>query len=204
MFSKGGDMQRELRAFFALCGFVVLAGCAGTDFKRPDSSQVVLGKTSVDEVIRMMGEPRTTGEALRNNERIRTLTYAFAQAGGTPKYPGVTPARAMSFSSFEGVIVSHDFISSFAEDATDFDDAKISEIIKGKSTRADVLALLGKPCGEALYPVIKERQNTAVIYAYTQVKGSPFNLQVYRKILIVSLDPSGVVADVDFSTSGQR
>jgi hypothetical protein len=54
------------------------------------------------------------------------------------------------------------------------------------------------------FALIKDRQNTAVIYAYTQVKGSPFNLQVYRKILIVSLDPSGVVADVDFSTSGQR
>ena len=50
----------------------------------------------------------------------------------------------MGFYFFDEVLVGHEFLSSWAEDHTDFDEKKVSTIVKGKTTRAEVIQLLGQ------------------------------------------------------------
>ena len=183
---------------------IVLSGCAGTNFKRPDPAALTVGKSTSADVTRVMGAPLQTGELLKNNEKIRTTRYAYAEGAGTGRYPGVVPARAMVFSTFSDLLVGQEFISSFPGDATEFDETKVSAIAKGKSTRAEVLALLGKPNGEAIYPLIKNKAETGIVYSYSHAKGSVFNMKFYSKALIVSFDANGVVTDVDYTSSGER
>lgn len=192
------------RCFLALVCVVILSGCAGTDFKRPEPQSLVVGKSTSSDVTRVMGAPLQTGEVLKNNEKIRTARFAYAEGAGTGRYPGVVPARAMVFSTFNDLLVGQEFVSSFPADVTEFDETKISSITKGKSTRADVLSLLGKPNGEAVYPLIKNRTEVGIIYSYSHVKGSVFDMKFYSKVLIVSFDANTVVTDVEYVSSGER
>jgi len=196
--------MKTTRLLFAFFVAFVLAGCAGTNFKRPDAGALVLGKSTTADVTRVMGTPMQTGELLKNNEKIKTLRYAYAEGASTGRYPGVTPARAMVFSTFNDLLIGQEFMSSFTNDATEFDETKVTSIVKGKSTRADVIALLGKPTGDVAYPLAKTKGDTGIVYGYSHVKGSVFNMKFYSKMLIVSIDASGVVTDVDYTSSGEK
>jgi outer membrane protein assembly factor BamE (lipoprotein component of BamABCDE complex) len=196
-------MHSLLRVVIACGAAAILAGCAGADFKRPDTQSLVVGKSTSSDVVRVMGAPRQTGEALKNDQKIRTFSYVYAEAAGAAAAPGVTPARAMVFSTYNEVLVGQEFVSSFAQDSTNFDDSKIAAIVKGKSTRDDVVAVLGKPSAEYLYPMLKQQGDTGIGYNYSQAKGSAFNMRFYRKALVVSFDKDGRVTDIDYSASGE-
>jgi outer membrane protein assembly factor BamE (lipoprotein component of BamABCDE complex) len=182
----------------------VLAGCAGTDFKRPDPQSLVVGKSTAADVTRVMGAPRQVGEVLKNEQKIKTARYVYATTGGESLYSGVVPARAMVFSTFNDVLIGQEFVSSFKIDATEFDDSKVKSIIKGKTTHQEVEALLGKPSGEVIYPIIKKVGEKAYVYGYSHAKGNAFNMKFYAKTLVVSLDPAGVVSDVEYTSAGDK
>lgn len=192
------------RLIFAIATSAALAGCAGTNFKRPDPQALTVGTSTSSDVTKVMGAPMQVGELLKNDQKLKTTRYAYAATGGVSLYPEVVPARAMFFSTFNDVLVSQEFISSFKEDATEFDESKIKEIQKGKTTRVEVLTLIGKPTGEAIYPIIKNANDTALVYNYSHVRGSVFNMKFYAKALIVSFDKNGVVTDVEYTSSGEK
>jgi outer membrane protein assembly factor BamE (lipoprotein component of BamABCDE complex) len=193
---------KRLLLAFATCA--ILTACAGTDFKRPDPQSLVVGKSTAADVTRVMGQPRQVGEALKNEQKIKTARYVYATTGGESLYPGVVPARAMVFSTFNDVLVGQEFVSSFKVDATEFDDSKVKDIVKGKTTRAEVEALLGKPSGEVTFPIIKKVGERAYVYGYSHAKGNAFSMKFYAKTLVISLDTAGVVSDVEYSSSGEK
>lgn len=197
-------MSNTLRLLLIAVSSAFLIGCAGTNFKRPDAGALEVGKSTAAQVTQIMGAPQQTGELLRNGEKLKSVRYAYAEGAGSGKYPGVTPARAQVFLTYNDLLVAEEFVSSFPNDATDFDDAKVSAIVKGKSTRADVVALLGNPNGRGIHPFIKNKGDTASIYSYSHVKGSVFNMKFYSKSLIVSFDASGVVTDVEYTSNGEK
>lgn len=151
-----------------------------------------------------MGPPPQTGELLRNGEKLKSSRYAYAEGAGTGKYPGVIPARAIVYLTHNDVLVAEEFISSFPNDATDFDESKVASIVKGKTTRAEVLAILGSPNGNGVYPFIKTKGEAAAIYSYAHAKGNAFNMKFYNKSLVISFDAAGTVTDVEYASSGER
>jgi hypothetical protein len=194
-----------LRIVLPLVLAALLSACAGTNFKRPDPGVLTVGKSTAADVARVMAAPPLqSGELLKNNEKIRTTRYAYAEGAGAGRYPGVVPARAMVFSTFADLLVGQEFISSFPQDATEFDESKVPAIVKGRTTRDEVVALLGRPNGEAIYPLIRSRTETGIVYSYSHAKGSVFNMKFYSKALIVSFDANGVVSDVDYTVSGEK
>lgn len=192
------------RLLLAMATTALLSACAGTDFKRPDPQTLVIDKSTAADVTRVMGVPRQVGEAVKNEQKIKTSQYVYATTGGEALYTGVVPARAMIFSTFNEVLVGQEFVSSFKIDATEFDETKVKDLVKGKTTRAEVEALLGKPSGEVIYPIIKRAGEKAYVYGYSHAKGGAFNMKFYAKTLVVSLDAMGVVSEVDYSSSGEK
>lgn len=188
----------------ALSLTIVLSGCAGSDFVRPSDGELTVGKSTETDVTKKMGNPIQKGELTKNDKQLNISKYAYASVGGDSAYPGVTPARSITFLFFDNVLVGQEFISSFKQDSTDFEGNKISSIIKGKSTRQDVIALLGKPTGEAMYPVVKGINDKAIVYSYVQAKGTAFNMKFYSKSLTVSFDNSGVVTDIEYTVNGDK
>lgn len=181
-----------------------LGGCAGTEFVRMSDDQLVLGRTTPEQITARLGAPYREGTLTKNDRQVRTMTYAYASTGGEAAADGVTPARGQGFYFFENKLVGWEFTSSWKADSTDFDGAKVQSIKRGESTRADVERLLGRAGGKLVYPMIPGRDEEAVNYVYSQTKGTAFNLQFYLKQLFVTFDRKGVVTNVEFVESGQR
>ncbi|MBS0335224.1 MAG: hypothetical protein JSS40_00050 [Proteobacteria bacterium] len=198
-------MIRRLRSVLAVLLLSLLAACAGTDFVRPDAAAFKLGKTSSAEVLKQLGQPRTTGEVLTNGKNVRVMTFAYAASGGEALEPDVIPARAMSYFFHDDVLVGQEFLSSFKSDHSDFDEKKVPGIQKGKTTRAEVIRTLGRPSATFLPPMVKETSGEAIGYAYQTTRGGVISgFKFYRKILRVTFDAGDRVAEVEYSTAGSR
>jgi len=182
---------------------VLMAACAGTNFVRPAENAFVLGSTTRQQVEAQQGKPYQRGKITKNTEMLDSLSYAYA-TGGESLVGGVTPARAAGYYFLNDILVGQEFISSFKEDATDFDESKVSSIVKGKTTKEEVITLLGKPSGNYIYPLVANKDDTGIVYQYTQTKGTVFNLKFYQKLLIISINKSGIVTDVNFTSTGEQ
>jgi hypothetical protein len=197
-------MKGRFLGYVAVLALLALSGCAGSNFVRPQEGDLVVGKAKQADVTAKLGSPFQTGEVMKNDKQLKVTKYAYAATTGESAYPGVTPARGMTFFFFNDVLVGDEFISSFKQDSSDFDGSKVSSIVKGTTTREDVIKTFGKPGGEAVYPIIKGINDRAFVYTYNQVKGSVFNMKFYSKSLQVSFNEQGVVTDVEYITSGDH
>jgi hypothetical protein len=190
------------KANLILVFFVILfvTSCAGRNFVRPEAESLILGKTSHQEIINRFGKPYQEGTEFKNEKTVKTMSYAYATVGGSPLFEGVTPVRAMGFHFLDETLVGYEFLSSFKEDNSYFDVGNINKIKKDETSRDQVIELMGQPSGMYLYPLIKNKDNKAIVYSYTHSKG----YRSYKQLLVISLDNNGIVKDVSFTSSGQK
>lgn len=190
------------RQWVTLVIFVLffLTGCAGRNFVRPKADSLILGKTTYVELIGQFGKAFQEGSQLKNEKMVKVISYAYSSVGATPLIKGVTPARSIASHFLDDLLVGHEFTSSFKEDHSNFDETKISQIKKGTTSQTLVIELSGEPTGRYIYPLIDNKNDKALVYLYSHVKG----FKVYQKHLIVSIGSNGLVTDVKFTTSGQK
>jgi hypothetical protein len=206
---KTTTLRKNLSAFKTILlasAWMLLTGCAGTNFVRVPDSALVLGQTSSEQIKASLGSPNQEGLMTKNGHQITTVSYVYAQSiGGDAAADDVIPSRGQSFLFFNDKLVGYNFASSWKDDCTDFDSAKVSEIKKGVSTRSDVISLLGAPGGKSIYPLVAKDGEDAVSYLYTQTtKRSLVIFRVYVKTLVVTFDQQGIVTDVEYAESGQK
>lgn len=183
----------------------LLAGCAGKDFIRPSSETLKLGQTTYSQVIKQMGEPRKTGDVLKNGKNVKTVTYVYATTGGEPLEEGVIPARALSYYFHNEILVGQEFLSSFKSDNSNFDDTKIPSITKGKTTRTEVIQLLGRPSATFIVPMVRETYGEAIGYTYQATRGGAFSgFKFYNKVLRITFDDKDNVLEIDYASSGNK
>lgn len=194
-------MFTNLKTIFTVIVIVVLAGCAGKDFVRPDVGELKNGVTTYSQVIQQFGKPYAEGSALKNDKLVKTASYAYASAGGK-SHRGGTAARAIGFYFLDDTLVGYEFVSSFAEDNTDFDEMKITSIDEGKTTLDEAIKLLGEPSGYYIYPLIDSPSDEAAVYVYSETKGSVFNMKMFRKVLVITYDGNRIVTKADYAATG--
>ncbi|KQA24873.1 hypothetical protein AAY53_17045 [Vibrio metoecus] len=178
---------------------VLITGCAaGVNFKKMDESQLILGKTTKQEVLLSMGKPNGKGANTFNGIELDIINYAYAQVGGDAVLPGVTPARSQGLLFKNGVLVGKEYTSSFSVDSTLFDLEKAKTIIKGQS-KEEVISIMGPTRGEYLYPIIEEEKGYAYVYMFNQTKGFKSKSDVF----IVEFDENNTVTKTQLSSAGQ-
>ena len=182
----------------------LLAGCAGTQFTRVADEDLVLGQTTEAQVRARLGEPYREGAVAKNSQQMKSLSYAYASTGAEGAADGVVAARSQGFYFHNDRLVGYEFISSWKEDSTDFDGAKVAQIRKGQSTLGDVARLFGRPVGRYVHPMVAGTSEQAVSYLYSQTTGGAFNLKFFQKRLVVTANRQGVVTEVDYTESGTR
>ena len=117
---------------------------AATAFSCLDPSSVKLNETTRDEIEKANPYGYQSGSLSRNGETVEMITYTQTSTRKSLAVAKkVTPARAASFYFMDGVLVGYEFVSSFKEDHTDFDESKVSEITKGETTIEEVEGFLG-------------------------------------------------------------
>jgi hypothetical protein len=199
------------RRTLVILAVLELLGCsAGRDFARPPQDSLIIGTTKYKEVLARFGPPFQEGTATRNERALKTAKYAYAEGKmrGTALHEGVSPERAMNYYFLDDVLVGHVFISSFKGDPTDFDASKVKDIRRGETTRKNVTDLLGLPSGLYAYPLVKNEADQGLVYAYAHVRLVPAVGKVimkgYQKVLVVSVDRSDVVTDIEFTEQGEK
>jgi outer membrane protein assembly factor BamE (lipoprotein component of BamABCDE complex) len=200
---KEMTMRSSIEKIFTVIAIIVLAGCAGKDFVRPDSGALKNGQTTYNQIVQQFGKPYAEGSVLKNDKFVKTVSYAYASVGGK-SYRGGTAARAMGFYFVDDTLVGYEFVSSFAEDNTDFDEMKINQITEGKTTLDQAIQILGKPAGYYTYPLIESDTEEAAVYVYSETKGSAFNMKMFRKMLAITYDSSRVVTKMEYTSFGSN
>jgi outer membrane protein assembly factor BamE (lipoprotein component of BamABCDE complex) len=103
----------------------------------------------------------------------------------------------MAYTFHEGRLVGYDYTSSFQDDRTSFDESAAPRIKRGETRRAEVLALIGPPTGEFIYPSPHANRPDHRAYVYTMaqrtVAPASNTLETTSKVLAVVFDPGDVV-----------
>ena len=197
-------MQKRLFQAIVLAMVALVTGCAaGTKFERQPDQRLVLGKTTYEEIVQVMGKPLNEGAVAKNAKSMKRIAYGYA-GSGAPAYDGVVASNAQSFHFYDNKLVGYDYTSSYKTDSTDIDISKLNQILKGTSTRADVRALLGPAGGQYLFPLISSPEQQADSYLYSQTTRGFGIVKFYRKSLTVTYDPSGIVSNVEFEETGNK
>jgi len=200
--TKGGSPVRFTRTAVLLGLAGAAIGCAGSNFIRPTPDAFTLGKTTQEQVVQQLGNPRSQGTITKNDAAFETITYAYTSSFD-PLEKGVVPQRHLVFLFANGVLVGEEYTSSFKADHTYFDDAKISSIVKGETTRADVVRLLGAPSCRFIPPWVKDTSGGAIGYLYRTTRGGGFSGYTHAwKAVIFSFDDRDRVSDFELTKVG--
>lgn len=202
-----GIMMLQRLVFFIAVS--VLAGCTtGKDFNRPAPEMLWLGTTTRAEVVAVYGKPRTesttiqsSGDAKQTGDEnplnpvrvdgaFNHLTYSFQDRSARLMGGGIKN-KTLFFNFWNGTLVAYNFVSDFAEDSSNFDEAKVALLQKGQSSKSDVIAIIGSPSGRAIYPIIKGKGDEKLIYAYFYMGDG----SIHKKNLELLFDASSVLVD---------
>ncbi len=194
--------MKVIRIIALISSLFLLTGCM-KNFVRPATDSLEVGKSTLTNVTQLVGEPfGVNNDAKINNENVKTATYVYLK--GAKFYGMIIPTRILTYTFFNDVMVGDEFQSSFSEDSTEFDGNKVASILKGKSTKADVIALMGRPTGKLLYPLIKDRNETGIVYAYVVSRHAPFHAPTTRYLLIITLDSQNIVTTISYKIDGEE
>lgn len=194
-------------------GFIILliaaiTGCMGnnlTNFTRPDNSQIVIGETSRDQIIEIMQKkPDAVGKKMYNNTIVDVFEYSFIgdESQADIKDDNYLPAKTQYYYIEKDIVVGTEFHSSFAIDHTRYDEDAISQVIKGKTTKDEVIQLFGNPgilLGKALVP---DSASGAIGYHYRNMQlVSPTDLRTYATKVVFEYDGDGVIQNIEYESS---
>jgi hypothetical protein len=195
----------------ALAAAVSACSTSGHEFERPATGSLILGVTSPADAVAAFGEPverwqepadpkldvaldslKPRPAALRHaalRGDFERLRYSFTRATLVLLSDQATARiRLLELAFWQGKLVYYHYSSSFADDATNFDEAKVASFVRGRATASDALNRLGRPGGQAIYPFIAQRGARAYFYQYA-IAG-PHKGQVTLKHLELLFDIS--------------
>ena len=190
-------MLRLLRFALASASVAALVGCAGTNFVRPDDDTFRLGKTTYTQIVERMGSPITTGEFISqaSGKKLKVARYGFATYGAVR-------TRIQVYFFHDDVLVARNFTSNFPEDSSDWNESKVDDLVKGKTTRAEVIAMLGRPSGAYIWPAVAKTSGEAIGYHHSYITSQFTGLGNKRlrhsKHLVITFDDRDRVLDIEY------
>lgn len=181
-----------------------LTGCAsGPVFVKPEPERLVVGKSIKEEVLRSQQvKPVSQQELTLNGEKVQTINFA---AGESPKFWGMVIERRLgTYTLFNDLLVGQEFNSTYEGESTEFDTTKVPQIVKGRTTRAEVINLLGKPSGMVIYPIIADKKGSGLVYGYTWARFAGILTMFNTNLVVVTLDENNIVTNVSFKRNGEE
>lgn len=137
--------------------------------ERTAPSAVTLGKTTSAELKEQFGDPLPSGVFLSNDREISYALYNLKPDRKIAKGLRDGDRRALEYQLFvfeNDVLVAQAQYSSHESNHTDFDEAKYKDIVKGQTTREEVLELMGPANGSRFCPSDAPGNPTGLEYLY--------------------------------------
>ncbi len=201
-----------IRAVF-LTALVTMAGCAhtvGHDFARPEQTGVVLGQMTEADILSRYGAPSSRTSSTRSTASIpvkQPSSFETAQVPGVftflrynyvlnqpPIAGGDMNQKGAIFTFWNGVLVAHDFTSSFAADSSNFDEAAAQVLLAPRQmTRDEVIVRLGNPGGRFIYPMTPTPGMERLRYSYQKFDTNSHQRSI--KAMDIVFNASGQMLD---------
>lgn len=183
----------------------LICGCAGKDFVRPNAEAFKLGQTTYAQVIQQMGEPRTVSDLQVNEKLLKQTKYMYAsRLAEEPSEDGAIPARVLQCYFYNDTLVGLVYLSSMKSDSSNFDHTKIESMKKGKTSRTEVIQILGKPTASLITPMVKATSGEAIGYTYQTVRGGALSgFKTFSKTLRISFDDRDIISEIDYQSAGE-
>ena len=176
----------------------------GRDFARPNMESMRSYNPNYDQIRSKYGKPWAERSITTNGKNVTQLSYGFGTNKVRPHKGDSVSTRTMEYYFYNNAMVGYNYFSSMEQDHTDFDDSKRNAIVNKRTTRAEVVALLGAPSGFRIYPMISATSGETAVYMYIDyTKDQNYKISTIRNLL-VTYDVAGVVQDVNYSTKTSK
>ncbi len=209
------------RIFPLIALSLALAGCAtsGRDFPRPSAEALKLGETTTADLVQKLGPPlaqevntvdppapppnapEKSPFDVAPEHGVATIYRYFFSGPAAPAVGGESGARQAVFVLWNGKLVGYSYVSNFKADNTNFLEDRMASIVKGKTTEDEVIALLGKSTGSAIFPLILDKADRKEVYQY--VDSNRQTLQTSSKLLEILYGPGNIVRDYHFASNSR-
>jgi hypothetical protein len=191
-----------------------LGGCAtrgpgfssapvGRDFQQSVFARFTLDQTSVEEAEGLLGLPmKQTSVRGLVGATSRTLTpgtpyiistlnyYYFPYGAGLP--PQNHPGKTATLLFLQGKLIAYGADSSIPGEANaPVDENRLSDLHQCQTTRAEAVALLGQPNGEAMHVLDAQAGSVEIIYSWLNIDAGT----VQQRSLHVFFDRSGAMSN---------
>ena len=128
-----------------------LIGCTGlgVNFKPENITLVKIGKSTKQEIRNLFGKTDPTETVVLGDLASETETYFYRKAG---TFRDRWNYKFVTYEYIKDTVNGYLYNNSFEQYSTDFDETKISNFILNKTTRLEVVNMLGSNYGEVILP----------------------------------------------------
>ena len=179
-------------------------GTSGVNFERLKEDTISLGVSTYDDIVNRMGDSFEEDVYKKNNKEFKLIGYTYSSTGGVATSRRAIATRHQMFYFYQNILVGHEFISSWQEDHTNFDETKVKQIKKGESTKKDVINLFGKPSGKLIYPLSKNKGTEVLLYSFYEGRQYAYSIEFFRKSLHIECDQTGTVTEIEYTETGNK
>lgn len=197
-------MKKQFLMIISLFIFFSVHCLGANKLKYPTPEVLVPGETKYEQVIKKFGKPKESSTKTDNQDVLTNISYT--ESGKFRN--GFLPMRYLAVYFKNDIVIGYDWYSSFKEDSTDFDETKISQIIKGETTWQEAAAILNCNYGVYIYPRTNDPNEQALVYMFIQYRnvfeGLKARANIYTKSLTITYGPDDIVTDFAYETSGEK
>jgi outer membrane protein assembly factor BamE (lipoprotein component of BamABCDE complex) len=194
-------MARPIPSLVCMVLVACAAGCAGPKLTGHNARRLQLGQTGEPQIRAIFGKPAQTDERSDGSGVSRVVEYRLVEGGIDLIGFRDLEVRFLAADVFNGRLRGWVYVSSDDDAPTRIRRSAVPQIESGRTTRDEVLGLLGEPAGRALPGTrIEDYQGefgpgVQEIWAWTAVVGAHdwYVKPLVARILLVKFDASGRV-----------
>jgi outer membrane protein assembly factor BamE (lipoprotein component of BamABCDE complex) len=188
-------MKRILFYYSVTLIMLTLISCSvsvGRQFNYTNRSQLLTGTTTKDEAHQLLGEPSEKKFSSNKDGNFETWYYKYIH--GSPRPVNL---RGLMLEFRNGLLNGYSYMSSYADDSTDFNDENSSKIKIGVSSQHDVDIIMGTPSGKFLCPsaYIEKCKSGVEAWTWQYINSSTMKIKTAK----ITFSESKIVSDVTFN-----
>lgn len=174
---------------------------SGRDFARPDYPTYSKERVTESDITRRYGQPYSRNKFTNHGVTIGTLDYLYvvSEWNGDDQ---LHRKKTCSFFFSGGHYLGYQFDTGFQEEQAPLEEQKLSQLVKGQTSKANALAMFSAPTSALRYPATPEGKSTAgdSIVSYEYNRYSAHGTTDSYQFLLLTFDANDVLKRVDFES----
>ena len=143
-------MKRSIVLFASVALLACSGGCRTSKLTSANVRRLQLGQTTAAQALAAFGEPSGVAERSGAEGASKVINWEFSP-GPQPKYVYRRfDLRYLAADFYNDRVRAWVYLSTARKDPTSIRSSAVPQVVKGQTTREEVLRLLGEPAGRAL------------------------------------------------------